>query len=297
MLELECFVAVAEEESFSKAARRMNLTQPPLSRHIRNLEVKVGCRLLERSTRCVKIVPAGELFLRDARRILSDTDSAVDAAVRAARGQKMRLRIGFVGALLDPHLVRLVQQMRKALPACQISLLDLAPSAQLSALEAGDIDAAFVGVAPETLPPRIRRRIWRKERFLLGLPASHPLANRQSVRISQLLQEPWILVSREAAPGFRHFMDRYLARNGGISGVTLESDRIAAVLTMVASGQGVTIAPASAAGMLKEGIVFREPRSPKPPRLDYSVLLPSKSDRPEVELLGSVLGSRDGKRA
>ena len=161
VVELECFVAVAEESNFSKAARRLNLTQPPLSRHIRSLEGKLGSRLFDRNTRSVALTPAGEMFLRDAAIMLVALDSAVDSVRRAALGETARLRIAFVGALLDESFVRVIQEFRKTHPRCQVHLSDLPPGAQMERIENGSVDIAFVGASPRQLPRSLRSLIWK----------------------------------------------------------------------------------------------------------------------------------------
>ena len=106
--ELQCFVAVAEELNFSRAAKRLHMSQPPLSRQIQSLESKLGVRLLNRNTRSVALTSAGTLYLEDARQILTRLDAAAASARRAVTGEILRLRLAFVGALLDENLVEVL---------------------------------------------------------------------------------------------------------------------------------------------------------------------------------------------
>ena len=143
--ELECFVAVADHLNFSKAARQLNLSQPPLTRHVQSLEEKLGTRLFNRNTHAVALTDAGALFLEDAAAILRHLDRATESIQRARQGETTRLRLAFVGALLDDKLVCLIQKVREAHPEYQVEMTDLSPAAQLAAIQAG----------------RARRRVYR----------------------------------------------------------------------------------------------------------------------------------------
>src|SRR5690242_16571417 len=138
--ELECFAAIAEHLNFSKAARHLNLTQPPLTRHIQSLEEKLGAKLFKRNTHAVSLTGAGVLFVEDARTILGHLDRASETIRRAAQGETLRLRLALIGALLDEKIVRLIQEFRGVYPNCQVQIMDLAPSAQLASIKAGNLD-------------------------------------------------------------------------------------------------------------------------------------------------------------
>lgn len=255
--ELECFVAVAEELNFSRAAARLHLSQPPLSRQIQSLEAKLGVRLLNRNTRMVAPTSAGALFLEDTRHILTRLDEAAASARRAATGEISRLRLAFVGALLDESLVALLQTFRKLHPNCQIHLTDLPPAAQLEALQAGQADGAFIGATPRKLNKSFASVVWKREPLLIVLPAEHALAAAKSVPLAALQNESWVMVSRTAAPAFRQQFDGLCAAAAIRPRVVQESERAAAVLTMVAARQGVSLLPESVARLVHPGVAFR----------------------------------------
>jgi len=255
--ELECFVAVAEELNFSRAAKRLHISQPPLSRQIQALEFKLGVRLLERSTRAVSLTSAGALYLQDARHILTRLESAAATAQRVAVGEDARLRLSFVGALLDEVLVNILQTLRRDHPRCQIHLTDLSPSAQVEALLAGQVDGSFIGAAPARPDKRLRLVVWKREPLLVVLPQDHPLAAQQKVRLSDLKDENWVMVSRSAAPAFRQQFDRWCAKSKVRPRVVQQSERVAAILTMVAAGQGVSLLAQSLSRLVHPGVVFR----------------------------------------
>lgn len=254
--EIECFVAVAEELSFSRAAQRLHLSQPPLSRQIQSLEAKLGVRLLNRNTRAVTLTSAGLLYLEDARQILIRLDSAGASVHRAASGEISRLRLAFVGALLDEMLVDLLKSFRQSHPYCQIHLSDLPPAEQLTALRAGQIDGAFLGAPPGRSGRQISILVWKEEPLLLALPESHPLAGQRAIRPGSL-NENWVMVSRSAAPAFRQQFDQLCANASIRPRIVQESDRAAAVLTMVAAEQGISLLPKSVSRLVGRGVVFR----------------------------------------
>ena len=256
--ELECFVAVAEELNFSKAARKLNLSQPALSRQIQGLESKLAARLLERNTRAVSLTHAGRLYLGDAKQLLIQFDRAAAVIRRVGAGEPQRLRLAFVGALLDDGLVRLLQTFRVSRPECQIHLVDMAPAEQLAALERGEIDGAFIGAAPAKVSRQIETLVWKSEPLKVVLPEQHALAQGGALKLTRLKTESWVMVSAKSAPGFREHVG-VLCRQARLQPrVVQESDRVAAVLTMVAAGQGISLLPASLSRWLSVGVVFKD---------------------------------------
>lgn len=243
--ELECFTAVAEELSFTRAARRLHLAQPPLSRHIRALEEKVGAQLFARHPRSVALTPAGRLFHEETRGLLSQLVRAGDVARRSASGESARLRLGFVSAVLSEKLVDRMREFREAHPAVQIMLHDLPPAEQLQLIEQGRLDAGFVGLMPVERPSSVRFVRWSEERLLAFVPSGHPLAAKPRIGLADLKHERFVAVSSEAAPAFASLL-RDLCREAGFRPrIVLESARAQAVAVMVAAGSGVAILPES----------------------------------------------------
>jgi len=293
VVEMECFLAVGEELNFSRAATRLHLSQPPITRHIQSLEHKLGCRLLERNTRRVALTAEGRLFLDDVRQILSRMDAAWTAVRRVRAGESVRLRVAFVGALLDETLVRVIRRFRAERPDCQLQMADLSPSAQMDALAGRRIDLAFIGVAPREVPEGIKCLVWKREPLRIALPSDHRLARARFVRFAQLANEGWVLVSREAAPGFRDFLGAFWKGISFAPRVVGESERIAAVLTMVAANQGVSVVPDSVGRLISEGVVFRPIAGEKPPLLEHSCLFPAEDLHPEREDFVALLAKRN----
>lgn len=248
--ELECFMAVAEELSFTRAAKRLNLAQPPLSRHIKTLEEKIGAQLFLREPRNVSLTAAGSLFYEETRNIPRRLIRAGEAARRCAIGETARLRLGFVSAVMNDALVDVFRVFRERHPQVQIMLHDVPPGEQLKAIADGRLDGGFVGMATPDAAAGIEFFEWRKEPLVCLLPSAHAFAGRKSIKLKSLADESFVAVSSESAPAFAHHV-RELCRTAGFRPrVILESPRAQAVALMVAAGSGVAILPETLGTMM-----------------------------------------------
>jgi DNA-binding transcriptional LysR family regulator len=253
--ELECFVAVAEDLSFTRAARRLRLSQPPLSRHIQALESRLGTKLFLRSPRNVALTAAGRAFLMDTKGTLAQLQRAGDAAKRMARGENLRLALGFVSAVMNPKLISIFQRYRAKHPTVQLTLQDSPPAEQLRAIADGRLDGGFVGSAPGTPSAGLVFIPWSKEPLMLFLPPGHRLTNLRSVRLADLAGESFVTVAAEAAPCFAAQVQRMCTESGFRPKVVQEAVRGQAVAVMVAAGTGIAILPASLARNTGESLV------------------------------------------
>lgn len=286
--ELECFVAVADHLNFSRAAGSLNLSQPPLTRHIQALEEKLGARLFNRNTHAVALTGAGNLFLEDARVILQQLDRASETIRRSSQGEIERLRLAFVGALLDEKLIRLIRRFRDERPGCQVEVTDLSPGAQLTALQAGTLDGGFIGARPSRDIKGLVFAVWKAEPLLLAVPEGHPLASMRDLSWNKLRHLGWIMVSRHAAPAFRNQFSQLEKKHGLAARIVQESDRVPAVLTMVAAGGGVTMIPQAVEHLITKGIVVRKLPAPCP-QLQHTFAWREKSVPPVLEKFLSLL--------
>lgn len=252
--ELECFIAVAEELSFTRAAKRLHLAQPPLSRHVRTLEGKIGAQLFSREPRRISLTPAGRLLYDDVRDIPHRLTAAGEAALQKSLGESARLRLGFVSAVMNDRLVEILHGFRQKFPSVQIMLHDLTPSDQLSGIREGRLDGGFVGVALPERPAGIRFTAWQREPLVCFLPAGHPLASRKSLALKELADQPFIAVSNEAAPAFASHVRELCSAAGFRPRIILESSRAQAVALMVAAGSGIAVLPASLARFLSTAV-------------------------------------------
>ncbi|MGC3990472.1 MAG: LysR substrate-binding domain-containing protein [Chthoniobacteraceae bacterium] len=239
--ELECFVAVAEELSFARAAARIHLSQPPLSRHIRQLEEKLGVTLLLRNTRSVELTAQGAVFLEDARYLLHHLDRAVDTVQHVTGDGFEVLNIGFVGATLQSDMIDILRAFRSAHPRCQVRLHDLSGPELLAALGDRRIDGAFVATKPARLSRELEMILWKSEPLMVAVSATHPLAKQKAIALEDLREENWVLIERRVAPSFYREILQLCSTRGFRPRLIQESPKIPALLAMVALGEGVTV--------------------------------------------------------
>jgi LysR family transcriptional regulator, benzoate and cis,cis-muconate-responsive activator of ben and cat genes len=262
--ELEYFVAVAEELHFGRAAARLHLSQPPLSRQIKALEEKLGVTLLKRDTQTVVLTRPGTLFLSDARVILRQIDRAAEAVRRAEEGQVERFEIGFVPAALESRMVKFLSRFRQAQPQVQVRLHENAAPDLLKALQEKTIDGAFVGTAPAQVQKGFRTVLWQMVPVWIALSKNHPLAKRDGLHLRDLAQEPWIALAQEVAPAFHRQFVRWCMDEGFRPRIIAESSRSTAVLAMVALGDGISLVTDTTAqtGKTLPDLRFQRLRSP-----------------------------------
>jgi DNA-binding transcriptional LysR family regulator len=210
----------------------------------------------------VALTRAGQLFLEDARAVLARLDRAGEAMRRVRRGETGRLRLAFIGALLDARFMHLIQRFRRDHPQCQLDISDLPPAEQLKEIESGGLDGGFIGAEPARVPPEIGVALWAREPLVLVVPPGHELARVEIRSWAQLREVPWVMVSRKAAPAFRQQFSDWAVRHRLGGRIVQESERVPAVLTMVAAGSGVSLVPESATHLVSDGVCFR--KLPKP---------------------------------
>ncbi len=255
--ELECFIAVAEELSFTRAARRLHLAQPPVSRHVSALEERIGTALFDRSGRRVTLTAAGALFYDETRTILPQLTRAGESVRRFASGETNQLRLGFVSAVLSPELFTVLRRFRTEQASTQLVVRDMPPAEQLSALGRGELDGGFVGLLPREHTPDVVLLPWRKEALVAFVPSGHRLATKQELALRDLAGEPLVAVSSEAAPAFAAHVRKLCADAGFRPRIVLEAQRAQAVAVMVAAGAGIALLPASLTRVIGDAAVAR----------------------------------------
>ena len=264
--QLRHFVAVAERLHFGRAAAALNISQPPLSRSIRDLEARVGATLLARTRRRVELTPEGARFLEEAKRLIAQLDRAVLEVGRMAAGAGGRLRIGFVSLADFGLLPGLLKAYKAARPGVALALREMLTPEQSAALAAGELDFGFL--LPPVSVPELEHLVVQRERFLAALPARHRLArSRGKLAVRELAEEAFVMVPREIAPGLHDIVAGLTARAGFAPRVAQEALQMQTVVSLVSSGLGVAIVPASLANLGRRGVAYREIADPHP-RLD-----------------------------
>ena len=253
--QLTCFVAVAEERHFGRAAERLHMAQPALSLLIRQLEENLGARLLDRTTRRVDLTPAGQELLDRGRRVLHDLELLEADVRREGDSSAGVLRLGFAGAAAYDVVPELARAVREGLPGVTLSLRGELPSPALeSGLRDGSLDAALLH--PPVASPGIRHRVVGREPLVVALPVDAPLTARPSVGVGALEGLP-VVAHPPGSPLHRAAQELFLA-----AGLPLRIGQVAqdtaSMLSLVAAGGGVALVPASVRALQLRGVVYAE---------------------------------------
>jgi DNA-binding transcriptional LysR family regulator len=254
---LRYFVAVAEALSFTKAAEKLRLAQPSLTRQVRNLEDEIGVKLLDRSNNRVVLTEEGRLFLFDSKKLLAMSAESVAAVQRMNRGETSDLNIGYVANIHFGLLPATLGAFRKLHPGVALNLFDMTSAEQLLAIEDRRIDLGFVGIRPALSGHALLSECVAHDTMLVALPADHPLAKKASVKLPELASQFFIGMSAKTHPGAREWLAG-ICRAAGFTGRILqEADSEPTVMQFVSDGLGVSLLPEQITGMAHDGVVFR----------------------------------------
>jgi DNA-binding transcriptional LysR family regulator len=251
---LRYFVAVAEERHFGRAAARLRMAQPPLSRQIQALESELGFPLLLRSRRNVELTAAGTVFLDRARYVFEEVDRAVHEARRASAGETGRIAVGYLSSLAYSGLTRFLRAFREHSPTVEVLLRELSPAEQIEALKQGRVDVGFVR-GPIDDPSLVAERV-RRERLLIAMPSEHPLGVRARIPLSLLAKEPFVSFPRARAAAFFDTLMAMCRKAGFAPRIVQEAPQLD-ILSLVAAGFGVAILPESVREVHRPDIILR----------------------------------------
>jgi len=271
---LRQFLAVAEELHFGRAARRLHMTQPPLTQAIRQLEASLGARLFERSPRAVSLTPAGEALLPEARRLLAAAEGLPRLVQDAAGGRTGRLRLAFVSTVAYGPLPGWLRSFRQAHPGVAVALREATIDVQLEAFEAGEIDAGFVLHAAAAPPPGLSA--WRalREPLVLALPERHPLAARRRLPFEAVAAEPLVIFPRPIAPSLYDAVLGHYRAQGTTPVIAQEAIQMQTIVNLVSAGIGVAWVPQALMQLQRPGVVYRRPTGTQPPMCETSLVWP-----------------------
>lgn len=252
---LRSFVAVAEELHFSRAAARLGMAQPPLSRQIRGLEEELGVPLFLRTRRSVTLTEPGRQFLGAARDLLNRADQAVLQVQRMARGEAGRICLGMVSSVAyQDTLPRVLRAYRQRFPGVTVALRELTTLEQLAALKEGQIQVGFM--RPPLNEPGMVLRPFYREPLVAVLPAEHPLASRKRIALKALAKDPFIVVPRSQSLGGLDLVLGACLRAGFTPRVAQEALEMQSVIGYVAAGFGVSLVPATSRRLVHGGVAF-----------------------------------------
>jgi DNA-binding transcriptional LysR family regulator len=251
---LRYFVAVAEELHFGRAATRLGIAQPPLSRQIQDLESELGFALFERSRPRVGLTAAGSVLVVHARAVLEAIDAGVREARRISLGEQGRVRVGYPSSLAHSGLTELLRAFRARFPAVEVALQALVTSDILVTLKRGQLDVGFVR-GPIDDPALMVERV-RREALVLALPAAHPLAAKKRIALGSIASQPFVFFARERAPSFFDLLIG-LCREAGFTPRVVQEAPQTDVLSLVAAGFGISIVPSSVLEARRSDLVLR----------------------------------------
>lgn len=258
---LRYFLTAAETLHFGRAATRLGIAQPPLSRQIRDLEDEIGTPLFHRNARGVILTDAGVVFAQKSAEIMAATKEAVTDARDAAAGRVGRLVIGFIPSLAYSLLPEVLPGFKRLHPDVTVSLREIAITDKESALLSEHIDVGLYRPPPRH--PEISYALLGEESFLLVLPANHPLAKKRQISVQALRNERLILFpARLGDVGLYGTIANFLRQHGVPVEAGEEAGTIQTALGLVMAGAGVTIVPKSSAVLRIKGLVFRPFREP-----------------------------------
>lgn len=256
MRHLRCLVAVAEELHFGRAAKRLHLTQPPVSLAIKELEDELGVTLLERTSRRIAITRAGEDALRDARAVLAAADTMRRRAQETAQGLMGTLSIGFISLPIYSFLPTLVRQFSEAHQRVKISLHEGTTDQIIHDVESGSLDLGLVFQTADP-PAALSVKLVQKEPLVLALPAGHALAGSARIALGQLAQERFLGFERHQGPLMFDAIVATCMRHG-FSPNLFVARQMQTIVSLVSGGIGVALVPASVQALGREGVVYRE---------------------------------------
>ncbi len=254
--QLRYFLAVADAGSFSRAAERLHVSQPPLSMQVKTLEEELGVRLFDRTRRGVTLTPAGRVFEGEARSILRRLEQARVKAQHAGRGEIGTLSIGFVTiagyGILPPALKR----FRERFPQVDVELHELTTDAQIRALRDGRLDLG-IGLGPVE-EPKLAFDAVSRERLVLAAPVRHRLlATPGPVRVKMLSNEDFIVPPRDVGPGLYDLIISLCRASGFAPKITQHARQMQTVIGLVASEMGIALVPASVQTLRRAGVQYR----------------------------------------
>ena len=260
--QLQYFLAVAEELSFIRAAERLQMAQPPLSRQIRQLEIELGIELFHRTKRRVELTNGGQAFVVEANQILARIEQGIRVAQRASRGEIGQLTVGFEGSSTYDVIPKSLKIYRDRFPQVDLAVFAMTTEEQIEALFEGDIELGFV-VSPLN-DNRLTIETILSESLVVALPENHPLVTQSELEVEQLENEAFITFQRNRGCGI---YDRIITvcQNAGFSPrVIQEADEMQVILGFVAAGLGISLLSASVENFHRPGVTYRKLHSSTP---------------------------------
>jgi DNA-binding transcriptional LysR family regulator len=252
------FAVLAEELHFGRAARRLHMTQPPLTQAIAQLERRLDVRLFERSKRSVQLTPAGDALLPQVRELLARAQALPAQARAAAGGELGRLRVAFVSTVGFALLPQWLRVFRARHPQVQMELIEATGDVQREAFARGEIDAGFMLHSPGFAPEGFAHRRVAREPLVLALPETHPLATSARLPLEAVLAQPLVIFPRRSVPSLHDAVFGMYHAAGREPRVAQEAIQMQTIVNLVSAGLGLAWVPESVRQFQRSGVVYRQ---------------------------------------
>ncbi|MGB8167750.1 MAG: LysR substrate-binding domain-containing protein [Chthoniobacteraceae bacterium] len=247
---LRYFVAVAEAENVTRAAAKLRVAQPAVSRQIRDLEDELGVALLERTAKTVRLTEPGRLFLAEARLVLQRVDEAVATVRAAADGTEGELHVGYAPSLTVEILPRALRRFHSEFPKVRVSLHDFSTEEMLAGLREGRLQVALMVSPADDQLQGLRFHELARYPMCVAVAPNHPFARKQSVTLAKLATEPLIAYSRNDYPEYHDMLAALFAPTGRAPSIAEEHDSVTSLIAAVEAGRGFALVPSCMACMV-----------------------------------------------
>lgn len=288
---LRYFLAVAEELNFTRAAKRLQIAQPPLSQQIIKLERELGVELFERTSRAVRLTPAGTALVTEAQDLLRRATESARTIQQVGHGSRGLLRIGAVPSAFSGILSDVVPEFRRCRPNVYVVPHDMETTDQIEALVNGSIDIGFFRASRTSSHVKIATSVVEQEPLFVALPIGHPALSIEDIDLKTLADERFVLFPRHDSPEAFDAIIAACSAAGFTPHIALEARNDHSLISIVAMGLGVSIVPRSTSMLSLPGVGFR-PLSPPAMETPMSVAVPKSHVSPQAELMLDIVHER-----
>ena len=289
--QLKYFLAVAEEKSFSRAAERLHISQPPLSQQIMKLESELGVRLFARTTRTFELTVAGKALMSEASELLAKMRMTIDTIRQIDRGEVGRLRVGIVGSAMWGPIPSLLEEFQSKFPRVTWTIHEFGPTVQYDALRAKQIDVGFWREPKlnedDLKNDNLRQELCFRENVCVALNEHHPLAKQDAIELTDIATEPMLTLALDKS-AFPRYLIQCCVKAGFQPTIFQEASEPQTLLAMVGAGLGVALLPETTSRIGWPGVVFVPIRS-NPPSANLYITYTTLDDAPVVRAFLNIL--------
>ncbi len=289
--QLKYFLAVAEEKSFSRAAERLHISQPPLSQQIMKLESELGVKLFARTTRTFELTVAGKALMSEAADLLGRMRMTIDTIRQIDRGEVGRLRVGIVGSAMWGPIPSLLEEFQTKFPRVTWTLHEMGPTLQYEALRAKQVDVGFwrePRLDEDLLKSdNLRQELCFRENVCVAINEHHPLAKQDAVELMDIAEEPMLTLALDKS-SFPRYLMQCCVKAGFQPKIAQEATEPQTLLAMVGAGLGVALMPETTSRIGWPGVVFVPIRT-DPPSANLYITYTTQDDAPVVRAFLNIL--------